>query len=275
MGARSPAGRPRGARGVVYHLKLAPGDLPPRVLVPGDPERARRIAESWDDFEPVAEHREFRSFRGHLQGTSIGCVSTGIGGPAMSIVVEELARIGVRTLIRVGSCGGLQRGMRRGDLVITRACLRMDGASRAYAPAGYPASADPQVYLALVEAAQRRRFRFHTGITGSVDAFYVAQDRPGFGGFLPDRRETDLKGLRALHIVNVEMESATLLTLANLYELKAGVVCAIFDAPGQKELRPRGEQEAITVANDAICALARQETARPGGGPRARREGRA
>lgn len=243
----------------MYHLGLGVGDLPPRVLLCGDPARAERIARSWDRGEPVAHHREFRSFRGRLGDVEVGCVSTGIGGPAMSIVVEELARVGVRTMIRVGSCGGLQRGIRRGDLVITKASLRLDGASLAYAPPGYPASADPEVYLALVGAARRQKVRFHTGVTACVDAFYVAQDRPGFQGFLPGRRETDLESIKALGAVNVEMESATLLTLSNLYGLRAGVVCAVFDAPGQTRLLPRGEEEAIAVANEALAALAASE----------------
>lgn len=254
-GAKVPSRR-------AYHLNLAPGDLPATVLVPGDVDRVEKIAASWDRSEPLARRRQFVSYRGAFQGAELGVVSSGIGGPAMSIAVEELARLGVRTILRIGSCGALQPGMRRGDLAITSAAVRMDGASQAYAPLGYPASADPEVYLALCSAAKELRARFRGGITASFDTFYVGQARPGFGGYLPRAHVEFMEELRRIGVLSVEMECATLLTLANVYGLKAGAVCAVYSVGDRDRLVPEGEERAIAVANRAARALVRSNPAR-------------
>lgn len=240
----------------VYHLDLSPGDLPPIVLVPGDVDRVQKIISTWEAPELLARKREFVSYRGLYRGVPLGVTSTGIGGPAMSIALEELAQVGARTLIRVGSCGSLKPEVLVGDLVVSRASYRMDGASLTYAPAGYPASADPDVYQALVQAAKGLGVRYHSGITASVDSFYSGQGRPGFRGYVAPPMRSLLQDLVDMNITNIEMESATLLTLANLFGLRAGVVCAVYDQIGQKDLTPRGEQEAIRVANEAARRLA-------------------
>lgn len=247
-----PAGRrPR----EVYHLRLRPGEIPRTVLLPGDPDRADRIARSWDRATPLAAHREFRSFRGRLGGVELGVVSVGIGGPAMTIVVEELARLGVRTLIRVGSSGPVDRGVRHGDVVVPYAAYRLDGAGLAYAPLGYPAVASPRVFRALSEAAADLGVRYHEGITASVDSFYVAQGRPGFGGFLPRFAREAPKRLRTLGITNVEMETATLFVAARVLGLEAGASLAVFgDGPDGLPI-PGGESDAIRVANEAARRL--------------------
>lgn len=242
---------------MVYHLGLRPGDLPGTVLVPGDLDRVEKIQATWDGARKLASRRQFLSYRGTYRGVEVGVLSTGIGGPAMSIAVEELAQIGVQTLIRVGSCGGLRDDMRVGDLVLTKACVRLDGASAAYAPPGYPASADPSVLRALTEAAQAIGVRYHVGITATVDSFYASQGRPGHRGYLPPKLGLGVEDLRRMNVASIEMESATLLTLANLYDLRAGVVCSVFDTPRRKVLTPKGEEMAIRVANEAVYRLSR------------------
>ncbi len=245
----SPPGR------ATYHLEIPPGVMPARVLLTGDPARARRVAESWSAFAALAEHREFSSYAGRYRGTPLGVVSTGIGGPAMAIAVEELARLGATTFLRVGSSGAVAPSVRAGDLVITSASGRFDGASRAYAPPGYPAVANPEIVRALESAATRLRVRFHVGTTASVDTFYLEQGRPGFGGYLPADLRHARERLRRLNFLNVEMETATLLTIAGVYGLRAGAVCAVFGDRRDGTPVPRGEETAIRVANEALAAL--------------------
>lgn len=244
-------------RGKAYHLGLAPGDLPATVIVPGDVDRVEKIARSWDRSDFLTKRRQFVSYRGRYRGIDLGVVSSGIGGPAMSITVEELASLGVRTILRVGSCGALLPGMRRGDLVVSRGAVRLDGASRAYAPPGYPAAADPRVYLALLEAARATGARTHGGITSSFDTFYVGQGRPGFRGFLPPSHPAFVEELRRIGVLAVEMECATLLTIASIYGLAAGAVCAVYSVGDREQLRPSGEEEAIRAANEAALRLSR------------------
>lgn len=260
--------KPRAQR--AYHLDLAPGDLPPVALVPGDVDRVQKIAASWDTSEPLARRRQFVSYRGRFGGVELGVVSSGIGGPAMSITVEELAALGVRTLLRIGSCGALQPGIRRGDLMVPRATVRFDGASLAYAPAGYPASADPEAYLALLQAARRAGARAFGGVSASFDTFYVGQGRPGFRGYLPPSNPALIEDLRQMGVIGVEMECATLFTLSNLYGLRAGAVCAVYSIGDRDRLVPQGEEEAIATANEAAVTLSRLPIPGPRGTASAR-----
>ena len=250
-----------------YHLGLTPGDLPPCVLLPGDPDRASQIAATWEASETLREHREFRSFRGSYRGCPIGVVSVGIGGPSMAIVVEELARIGARTLIRVGSCGAIDPRIKPGDLVITTAAARFDGVSDAYAPAGYPAVAHPEVFRALEAAARAIGGRYHAGVTASVSTFYLEQGRAGYRGFAPGDLDRLPKLFRKLGILNVEMECATLLTIASIYGLRAGAVCTVFGDRRDGTPVPSDVTRSIRVANEAAFWL---ESAREPPGPRDR-----
>lgn len=257
-------GRPaRGARvgprppraGATYHLGLRPGDLPECVVVPGDPARAERIARSWEVASAVTENREFRSFRGSLGGVPMGVVSAGIGGPAMAIVVEELARVGVRTILRVGSSAAINRRLKGGDVAISLAAARFEATSRIYAPAGYPAVADPEVFAALVDSARSLRRPYRVGITATVETFHLSQGRRGFRSLPREEGVYSVADLRRLGILNIEMETATLLTVARLYGLRAGAVCAVYLLTPQKAPVPRGEEAAIDVANAAAVRL--------------------
>ncbi|MGH2411555.1 MAG: uridine phosphorylase, partial [Chloroflexota bacterium] len=96
------ADEPVAADGKQYHLHVGPGDLPPTVLLPGDPFRVPVLATAWDAGSDIAHHREYRSMRGAYRGVPIGACSTGIGGPSTEIAINELAAAGCRTFIRLG-----------------------------------------------------------------------------------------------------------------------------------------------------------------------------
>jgi uridine phosphorylase len=97
--------------------------------------------------------------------------STGIGSPSAAIAVEELARVGTETCIRVGSCGGIQPEMALGDLVITTGAVREEGTTSEYVREDYPAVVDDRVVAALVTAAERLGHVYHLGLTVTTDAF--------------------------------------------------------------------------------------------------------
>ncbi len=240
--------------GLQYHLRLKPGDVPRYVLLPGDPERVERIAETWDEWRLVARHREYVTYVGKYRGAPIAATSTGIGSASTAIAVEELLRVGADTFIRVGSTGSLWRDIAVGDLVISTAAVRLEGASKHYAEPEYPAAAHYEVVLSLIEAAERLGYRYHVGITASTDSFYVGQERPGYGGFLPRRGLID--HLKELRVLNFEMEAATIFTLSNIYGARAGAVCAVYANRETGEfVEGRGEKEAIMTANNAVYLL--------------------
>ncbi|MGC9112313.1 uridine phosphorylase [Acidilobus sp.] len=252
----SSASRPFDSEGRVYHLGLRKGDVPKYVLMPGEVERASRIASSWDRSWRLAQRREYSSFRGVYRGVDVAVVSTGIGGPATAIAVEELLELGADTLIRVGSTGAIQDDIEVGDIIITTAAVRMDGTSYQYAPAGYPASASYEVIMALVEAAEGLGVRYHLGITASTDSFYVGQGRPGYGGYMPSWSRNLMPDLRQMRVLNFEMESATLLTLANIYGFRAGAVHAVYAQRVKDEfVAHAGDENLIKVADEAVRIL--------------------
>ncbi len=250
------ADRPQTKEGYQYHIACRPGDVARYVLLPGDPERVPKISSLWDKAREIAFHREYRTHTGKYKEVPISVTSTGIGGPSTAIAIEELAAIGADTFIRVGSTGAIQPGMEIGDLIIAKAAVRLEGTSKQYVRVEYPAVADIEVTLALIEAAETLGMRYHLGITASTDSFYLGQGRPGLNGYFPSFAKHIMDDLRQARVTNFEMETATLFTLANIYGLRAGSVCAVFANRVTNEFGKAGEKEAAMVATEAVKILA-------------------
>jgi uridine phosphorylase len=235
-----------------YHIACGKGDLAEYLLVPGDPDRVPKIAKFWDSAKEVSCHREFRSFTGTYKGVTISALSSGIGPACMAIVVNEASAIDVHTFIRVGSSGAIQKDVKCGDIVISSAAVRLDGTSNCYIMPEYPATANYEVLLALIEAAESLGIsNYHVGVTATTSDFYAGQNRP-------TKTETAniLPALQRAGVLNFEMETATLYTLANLYGLRAGAVCAVYANRCTGEFKPgEGEENAIKVANEAVKIL--------------------
>ncbi|WP_255149655.1 nucleoside phosphorylase [Halorarius halobius] len=240
---------------VQYHLGVGPNDVDGPVLLPGDPERVPKIAAFWDDSEERGHHREYRTATGTYDGAPVTVTSTGIGSPSAAIAVEEHANIGTETFMRVGSCGAIQPGMDVGDLVITTGAVRQEGTSDEYVREDYPATADSEVVTALVTACEELGYDYHTGVTCSTDSFYAGQGRPGHGGFEAQGAEALVDELQNAGVLNFEMEAAAILTVANLYGLRAGAVCTVYANRVTGEFRTEGERRAGEVASRAAAIL--------------------
>ncbi len=210
-----------------YHIGLGPGDLADYILLPGDQDRTDRTAEHFDTVELRHRHREFNTATGTYKGLRVSCVSTGIGTDNIEIVVSEILAINSRpTFIRIGSCGSLQQGMELGDLVITTGSVRLETTTSWFVHEGYPALADYEAVLALIEAAERLGHRYHVGITATAPGFFGAQGRPI--PQLPIRYPDLAAEMTRQGILNFEMEASALLVLAGLGGCRAGVVCAVY-----------------------------------------------
>lgn len=230
--------------------------MPSAVLLPGDPFRVPTLAGVWDEREDVAHHREYRSMRGVYRGVPIGACSTGIGGPSTEIAVVELAAIGCDTFLRLGTTGGLQKHMRCGDVVISTASVRWDGASDSYAPEAYPAAASYEVVLALIEACERLKVTYHLGVSAAISSFYAGQSRPSFDGY-EGIVSTRVELLQRMRVMNIEMESGTIFTLASLFGLRAGAACVVVADRFRNEFRPEGAEEKLArIGAEAVVALA-------------------
>jgi uridine phosphorylase len=239
-----------------YHIACGKGDLAEYLLVPGDPERVPKIASLWDSAKEVSCHREFRSFTGEYKGVPISALSSGIGPACMAIVVNEASRIGVHTFIRVGSTGAIQEYINCGDVVISSAAVRLDYASNCYVMPEYPAFANYEVLLALIEAAENLGIsNYHVGVTATTADFYAGQGRFTTKGYSPHMEDL-LSTLQKAHVLNFEMETATLYTLTSLYGLRAGAICAVYANRCKNEFKQgAGEENAIKIANEATKIL--------------------
>jgi uridine phosphorylase len=207
-----------GIGGRQFHIGVAPGEVSTVVLMPGDPFRVPLVAEYLDDPRDVAHQREHRTMVGTYKGREITVTSTGMGCPSTAIAIEELARCGVISFIRVGSTGALQTGMNPGDLVISQGSFRNDGTTDMYVPKGYPAVPDLEITLELERVAREQApahdLQVHVGLNVTDDAFYA--ESPEW--------TTQMSGLGLL---NVEMESSALFVVARQRRLRAAMICAV------------------------------------------------
>jgi len=253
------ADKPVFEEGKQYHIECKSGDLKGPVLLPGDPERARRIAETWDEFKEIAAHRQYYSFTGKTHGVPISVTSTGIGTPACEIAITELLNIGCDTFIRVGSTGAIQPGLELGDLIINTAAVKMEGSSKYYVPADYPASAHYEVVLALIEACEVLGFTYHLGVAASSSSFYLGQGRPGYKDYKISKTDKIIPDLQMMGVMNLEMEASHIFTLGQIYGARTGAICAVYANRVTNEFGTKGEKEAITAANYAVKVLAEMD----------------
>lgn len=206
----------------LFHIAITTKQGAKYAILPGDPSRVQKIASFIDDPKPLAQNREFTSYCGTLCGERVIVMSTGIGGASAAIALEELIMAGVKTAIRVGTCGGISFDVAAGDVVIPISAVRMEGTSKEYAPIEYPATANFDIVSALVAAAKKNKFNYHTGVVQSKDLFYGqhSPDTMPIGYELKEKWEAWKK----LGVLASEMETAALFTVGAVRNIKIGCV---------------------------------------------------
>ena len=242
-----------------YHVGLSREDVGDYVLVPGDPFRTPAIAKHFADSKEVAFSREYRTFTGTVEGVKVSAMSSGMGGPSVAIGVEELHELGVHTLLRVGTCGGLQPEVKMGDLVIALAAVRSEGTSDGYVPREYPAVASLHVVNALVEAAEAAKVPYHVGVMRSVDALY--------SDLVPDQMprqdlKPELEMWTKAGVIGNDMEASTLYVVSRIRRMRAGTICLCVDEVGAGEIHhldPSYMDRMLSVAVDAIRILIKRD----------------
>jgi purine-nucleoside phosphorylase len=232
------------------HIGAQPGEIAERVMMPGDPLRAKWIAETYlEDAKCYSTVRGMLGYTGRWSGVAVSVQGSGMGMPSASIYAHELfAEYGVKTLIRVGSCGALSTDLRLRDVIAASGAstdsnmnrVRFDGLID-YAPV-----ADFGLLRTSVEAAERRGIEMHVGPILAADAFYT--DRPDLYDRLAD-----------YGVLAVEMESAALYTIAARFKARALTVLTVSDhiKTGQRTTAQEREQtfsQMVEIALDTIVA---------------------
>ena len=245
-----------------YHLQIRPGDVGRYVILPGDPKRVPKIAAHFDNAQLIADSREYVTYTGYLDGVKVSCTSTGIGGPSASIAMEELYKCGADTIIRVGTCGGIDLDVKGGDVVIATGAIRAEGTSREYAPIEFPAVANLDVVNALVEAGNKLGYSIHTGIVQCKDSFYGQHDPE----IMPVSYDllNKWEAWKRLGTLASEMESAAMFVVASRLKARCG---SDFLVVGNQERNALGmdnpivhdTEMAIKTAVEAIRILIRKD----------------
>lgn len=245
-----------------YHIGLSKEHTAKYAIIPGDPGRVPKIAAFLDNANQVGNNREYNSYLGTLDGEKVLVVSTGIGGPSAAICVEELAKIGVDTFIRVGTCGGMQPDVAPGDVVIATGAIRQDGTSREYLPIEFPAVADFKVTSALYTAANNLGYQNHIGVVQAKDSFY-GQHSPESMPIAPEllyKWEAWKRG----GCLASEMEGAALFIVSAARRLRSGAVFhCVWNQEVAKSGMPKDRKEdtsaAIKTAIEAIRILIKED----------------
>ena len=235
-------------------IRCLPGEVAPYVLLPGDPARAERICrERLEDGRLVMTNREFHTYTGTHKGVPVSVISTGLGSAGAAMVVDDLARLGVRVAIRVGTAGSGQQHVHPGHLVIATGAVRDEGVTSHHVPPIFPAVADPDVLDALRRTAKSAPgVVAHVGIVHTCDAFQSP--------VVSERLETYTRA----RVLAYEMEASAVLIMSALRGIAGGCILSIDGWVAHVQAgnflpdvagRDRGIAQMIDVALDAVALL--------------------
>ena len=246
----------------LYHVGFDNAQGAKFAILPGDPGRVEKIAGYLDNPRYYCQNREYTTWLGELENQTVMVMSTGMGGPSTAIAVEELYQTGIRTFIRVGTCGGMAEQVIGGDVVIATGAIRQEGTCREYVPIEFPAIADLSVTNALVNGAKKLGVTWHAGVVHCKDSFY--------GQHSPDRMPVgyDLKQKWQAWVLAgclaSEMESATLYIVSQILGARAGCVLSVVwnqerEAKGLSNPKVHDTDPPIRTAVEAIKIMIKDE----------------
>ncbi len=226
------------------HVRAEPSEYAEACLLPGDPLRAKYIADTYlDGAVQRNEERGLWGFTGEFEGKPVSVQATGMGCPTAAIVMEELIQLGVERFLRVGTCGGLQTDLELGDLIVALTAVPADGTARHYV-GGEPhcPTADWELVHGAVHAAKELGQPMRAGAIASSDTFYDPD---------PGRHERwSERGVLA-----VEMEAAVLFTIGALRKVQAGCLLTVSDIVVGGEFTRISDEE-LKAAVDRMTRVA-------------------
>ena len=231
------------------HIRGEKGDVAKTVILPGDPLRAKYIAETFlEDAVQFTDVRGMLGFTGTYKGKPVSVMGTGMGMPSMTIYATELITyFGAENLIRVGTCGSLKEDIGLKDIVLAQGCCTDSALLSHNFPGDFAPIADFGLLNTAYELAQARGLKTHVGLLKTSDLFYF-EDVPNADNWA------------RYGVIGVEMESAALYTLAAKYGVRALTVCTVSDSAFTEEEvapdeRERALNDMITLALDTAAAL--------------------
>lgn len=233
----------------MYHIRCEKGDIAPRVLTCGDPGRVEKISRLMEGARLMNSHRGLLVYTGTYKDRRVTVATTGIGAPSAAIVNEELAMLGARAMIRVGTTGGIGSRVGLGDIVVPTEAIPLDGATKAYMKEGGKPLADPGIVEALVRELGERGAKCHVGRICTSDTFYLEEEK-------------EAKRWAAQGALSFEMECSVTFAIGSLRGYRAGAVLVVTgrihgskDRVLDDKTTESGVSLAISSALDAIVCL--------------------
>ncbi len=227
-----------------HHIQLSPADIGETVFLPGDVSRAKVIADHFDSAELVASNRQYNTFSGMYKGIKVSVTSTGIGGAAAAIAIEELVKIGAKNLIRIGTGGMMQTWLPVPGILVITGAVSGDGLTREYFPAGFPAVADFYMVEAMLASAKDLSIEVHEGYEWSHDAFYAGSVFSNL-----DILEIEKPWIDA-GVLIASQEASTVLSLAMARKVRGGVILASAGCHQHPE-KSATEEQMVKAISDA------------------------
>jgi 5'-methylthioadenosine phosphorylase/purine-nucleoside phosphorylase len=225
------------------HVRAEPGDYAEACLLPGDPLRAKYIAEHYlEDAVLRNEERGLLGYTGTYEGRPVSVQATGMGCPSAAIVFEELVMLGVKRFLRVGTCGGLQPDMKLGDLIVAVSAIPADQTAMHLVNEPHVPTSDWEFVHSAVHSAKELGKPVRVGPIVSSDLFYN-----------PDDKQYERWSQRG--VLAVEMEAAVLFTLGALRKVQAGCLLTVSDVVVEGEFVRISDDE-MRAAVDQMTQLA-------------------
>ena len=226
------------------HIRADPGEYAEACLLPGDPLRAKYIAETYlDNAVQRNSERGMLGYTGEFQGRPVSVQATGMGCPSAAIVVEELVQLGVKRLLRVGTCGGLQPDLALGDLIVALSAIPADATARHLVGIDqHVPTASWELVHGAVHVAKEIGQPMRIGPIVSSDLFYN-----------PDEGQYARWSSRG--VLGVEMEAAVLFTLGSLRGVAAGCLLTVSDVVVEGEFKRISDDE-LRAAVDRMTRVA-------------------
>ena len=226
------------------HVRAEPGDYAEACLLPGDPLRAKYIAETYlDNAVQRNAERGMLGYAGEFEGRPVSVQATGMGCPSAAIVVEELVQLGVKRMLRVGTCGGLQPDLQLGDLIVALSAIPADATARHLVGADqHVPTASWELVHGAVHVAKGIEQPVRVGPIVSSDLFYT-----------PDDGQYERWSSRG--VLAVEMEAAVLFTLGALRGFAAGCLLTVSDVVVEGEFQRISDEE-LRAAVDRMTRVA-------------------
>uniref|UniRef100_A0A7C1P5Y1 Nucleoside phosphorylase n=1 Tax=Thermofilum pendens TaxID=2269 RepID=A0A7C1P5Y1_THEPE len=228
----------------VYHLEAKPGEIAPRVVAAGDPDRVAKAASLLENSRVVSKKRGYLVVTGEYAGVPVTLATHGIGAPSAAIIFEELAMLGAKLIIRAGTCGALSPHAESGTIALIEAAAYANaGTMRMYfGDVSMPAYATPEVVLALERELKNMGLKYLRGVSLSHDAFHKV--------------EVKAREWAELGVDFLEMEAAALFTIARLRGVLAGALALVVDnlvsgselVEGREELELKMVEAAVRAA---------------------------